>query len=292
MALLGAYASYYNCAFLESFDPNVVLFQEGTHKFDRTDEDYSGKLQLDWSLSDDVLLYAGVNRGMKGGGFTAPLDGLLPREALSYEPEILTSYEVGVKSEWLDGKVRLNASAFQYDYTDYQGFVFVGMTSVVVNHDADVKGAEVELYYSPSEGWDISVGAAYLDAVVEDVIGAGDGIADQEKTTSPEWTANLLLRKGWNLDNGAEFAVQVDGQYVDEQQMSNVNSPLAMSSSYSIWNARMSYTTEDWDVSVFAKNAGDKEYRTYAFDLAESFGYSLEVYGPPRWVGVQAQYRF
>ncbi|WP_019529321.1 TonB-dependent receptor [Dasania marina] len=281
----------YDCAYLLSFDDpfdNTVLSLPGTQEFERRDEDYSGKLQLDWSLTEDVLMYAGVNRGMKGGGFTAPLDGLLPTDVLSYEPEILTSYEVGIKSEWLDGRVRLNASAFQYDYQDYQGFVFVGLTSVVVNNDATVTGGEVELYMSPADGWDISIGAAVLDTEVEDVVGA---VGDQTKTTSPDLTANLLIRKSWEF-NGGDFAVQVDGQYVDEQELSTVNSPLAMTSSYTIWNARVSYAQENWDIAAFVKNAGDKEYRTYAFDLAEFFGYSLEIYGPPRWVGVQAQYRF
>ena len=281
-----------DCAYLESFGADVILTLPGEQNLKRHDEDYSGKLQLDYKMVDDVLFYAGVSRGMKGGGFTAPLDGLLPVSALSYEPEILTSYEIGVKSEWWDGRVRLNASAFHYDYEDYQGFIFVGLTSVVVNNDATVDGAEVELYLSPSEGWDISFGVAVLDANVEDVLDDKTGItADQDKTTSPELTANMLVRKGWAVDGG-EFAVQVDGQYVDEQHMSSVNSDLAMSSSYTIWNARISYIQENWDIAAFVKNAGDKEFRTYAFDLAGDFGYSLEVYGPPRWVGVQAQYRF
>ncbi|MCR8922829.1 TonB-dependent receptor [Dasania sp. GY-MA-18] len=282
-----------DCAYLESFGADVVLTLPGEQNFERHDEDYSGKLQLDYRMVDDVLLYAGVSRGMKGGGFTAPLDGLLAEPAMSYEPEILTSYEIGIKSEWWDGKVRLNASAFQYDYEDYQGFVFVGLTSVVVNNDATVTGGEIELYVSPSEGWDISLGVAILDAEVEDVtFRDGVTVEDQDKTTSPDLTANLLIRKGWDLSDGAEFAVQVDGQYIDEQQLGTENSDLAMTSSYSIWNARVSYTTENWDVAAFVKNAGDKEYRTYAFDLETDFGYSLEVYGPPRWAGIQAQYRF
>lgn len=282
-----------DCAYLESFGADVVLTLPGEQALDRHDEDYSGKLQLDYTMTDEVLLYAGVSRGMKGGGFTAPLDGLLPTSALSYEPEVLTSYEVGMKSQWWDGKARLNLSAFHYSYDDYQGFVFVGLTSVVVNNDATVTGGEIELYLSPSEGWDISMGVAVLDAKVEDVtFRDGVTIEDQDKTTSPDLTANLLVRKSWLLTNDAEFAVQVDGQYIDEQQLSTENSDLAMTSSYSIWNARVSYITDNWEVAAFAKNAGDKEYRTYAFDLEADFGYSLEVYGPPRWVGVQAQYRF
>ena len=282
-----------DCAYLESFGTETVLTLPGEQNFARHDDDYSGKLQLDYSMSDDVLLYAGVNRGMKGGGFTAPLDGLLAAPAMSYKPEILTSYEIGVKSEWLDGKVRLNASAFQYDYKDNQGFVFVGLTSVVVNNDATITGGEIELYLSPSQGWDISFGVAALDAEVKDVaFRDGVTIADQDKTSSPDLTANLLMRKSWNLSNGAEVAVQVDGQYVGEQQLGTENSDMAMTNSYSIWNTRLSYNTENWELAAFVKNAGNKVYRTYAFDLAADFGYSLEVSGPPRWAGVQAQYRF
>ncbi len=286
-----------DCSWFSSFDPSSpVIVELGEEvKLDRHDEDVSGKFQLDYRLSSDALLYAGVSRGMKGGGYTAPLDGFLPVEELSFEPEVLLSYEAGVKSIWMDGRARLNASVFYYDYSDYQGFVFQGLTSVVRNHDATISGAEVEFYVSPAEGWDVSLGVSVLDATVEDVEVAPGLIKDQDMITAPDLTANMLVRKSWQFAEG-DFALQIDGQYVGEQQYNTTNSVLTQGDSYSIWNARASYTRDhgenSWEISAFAKNFGDEEYMTYAFDLADFFGYTLQVYGPPRWVGAQVQYRW
>lgn len=286
-----------DCSWFSSFDPSspVIVEVDEVIKQDRHDEDVSGKIQLDYTLTDDVLVYAGVSRGMKGGGFTAPLDGFLPADELTFKPEVLTSYEMGVKSTFLDGRARFNASMFYYDYSDYQGFVFQGLTSVVRNHDATIKGAEAEFYFSPSEGWDISLGVSALDATVQDVEVSTGVFKDQDMITAPDLTANWLVRKSWALES-SEIALQVDGQYVGEQQYNTTNSALTHGDSYKLWNAKASYVADhgdnSWEVSIFAKNFGDEEYKTYAFDLGAFFGYTLEVYGPPRWVGAQFQYRW
>jgi iron complex outermembrane recepter protein len=286
-----------DCSWISSFDPaNPVIAEvDQVHELDRKDTDYSGKIQLDWKVNDDLLVYAGISRGMKGGGFTAPLDGLLPVNELDFDPEILINYEAGFKATLLDGRARLNASVFRYDYSDYQAFIFQGLTSVVRNYDAEITGAEVEFYISPADGWDISLGLSALDARVHDVEVAAGVYKDQDMITAPDLTANLLVRKAWSLNSG-ELAVQLDGQYVSEQQFNTTNSVVAQSDSFQVWNAKASYMRDhgdnSWEVSVFAKNFGDEEYRTYAFDMSEFFGYTLEVYGPPRWVGAQFQYHW
>lgn len=288
-----------DCSWFSSFDPAnpAIVEMPDPAVLDREDSDFSGKLQLDYDVSNDVLVYAGISRGMKGGGFTAPLDGFLPVAELSFEPEILTSYETGIKSTLLDGKARLNASVFYYDYSDYQAFVFQGLTSVVRNHDATIQGGEVEFYLSPAEGWDINLGAAYLDATVHDVeLTPGSGeYFDQTMITAPELSANWLVRKAWQMDR-SEIAVQVDGVYVGDQQYNTTNSALTAGDSYTLWNGRVSYTREfgsnELHVAAFARNMADETYKTYAFDLGEFFGYTLEVYGPPRWVGLEVKYSF
>ncbi len=284
-----------DCSWFSSFDPDspVIVEIDEVIEQSRHDKDFSGKLQLDYVLSDDVLIYASLSRGMKGGGYTAPLDGFLPVGELSFEPEILTSYEGGFKSSFMDGRARLNASLFYYDYSDYQAFVFQGLTSVVRNHDATISGAEMEFYVSPAEGWDISLGLSVLDATVKDVEVAPGDVRDQDMITAPDLTANWLLRKSWALNGGA-MAVQVDGQRIGDQQYNTTNSALTHGEAYTLWNAKASYAGQHgdntWELSLFAKNFADETYQTYAFDLGAFFGYTLEVYGPPRWVGAQFHY--
>ncbi len=286
-----------DCSWFSSFDPAnpIIVEVDQVFAFDRKDDDFSGKLQLDYRISDDTLVYGGVSRGMKGGGYTAPLDGFLPANELSYEPEILTSYEAGIKATMMDGRARINAGVFHYDYDDYQGFIFQGLTSVVRNHQANITGGEVEFYISPAEGWDISLGMSKIDATVKDVEVSSGVFADQTMITAPDLSANWLVRKSWSAFCG-EMSAQVDGYYVDDQQYNTTNSILASGEAYSVWNARVGYSAEhgknSYEVSLFAKNLADEEYKTYGFDLAEFFGYTLEVYGPPRMYGLQARYNF
>jgi iron complex outermembrane recepter protein len=284
-----------DCSWFSSGVPGapVIVEVEQPYQDKRDDSDYSGTLRLDYQLSDDTLLYGSVSRGLKAGGYTAPLDGFLVEEQLPFEPEVLNAYEVGFKSEFFDGLMRLNGSGFYYDYEDFQAFVFQGLTSVVVNHDANIVGAELELIANPMEGLEISAGLSALDATVEDVEIAEGVFADQDMITAPDLTANLMVRKSWELSSGALIA-QLDGYYVDDQQFNTVNTALTLGDSYSVWNARLTYQAmhgdNNWQVTAFAKNFGDEEYLTYAFDLSGFGGYSLQVYGPPSWYGVQAQY--
>ena len=288
-----------DCALFTSGDPLNPLVVEipGTLSFTRSDEEFSGKAQLDFQINDDFLVYAGYNRGVKGGGFTAPLDGFLTPDELPFDPEILNSYEVGFKSTILDGTTRFNASAFYYDYQDYQGFIFQGLTSVVRNNDAVITGAEIEIFSEPVEGLELGLGIALLDATVENVEVSPGVFRDQTMITAPEVSVNWLARKSWDMQGGSGvLAAQVDGFYVGDQEYNTTNSTLASGDSYSVWNARLEYTKEagegSWSVGVFVNNLADEEYKTYSFDLGASFGYGLEVFGPPRWAGVDLRYNW
>ena len=110
---------------------------------------WSGKVQLDWQASDDLLLFAGVNRGVKAGGFNAPFTfgAGFPSTDVPYSEEVLLSYETGFKWDNLfNGTTRINGSFYYYDYKDYQGFFFTQITGFVRNVDADYKGVELELF--------------------------------------------------------------------------------------------------------------------------------------------------
>ncbi|MEM1111497.1 MAG: TonB-dependent receptor [Pseudomonadota bacterium] len=259
---------------------------------DRSDEDYTGKLQLEWTPGDDLLLYAGVSRGMKAGGFLGSIDGGATLDELSFEPEILTSYEIGFKSTLADGMARLNGSLFYYDYSDYQAFVFQGITSVISNQDAEVTGGELELIANPGEGWDVMLGVSALDTTVEDVDIGGGVIRDQSMVLAPDLSINLLIRKHWETDIGGIWG-QIDGLYTDEQQFNTINSEAAANEDYSVWNARIGYApSENWLFEAFVNNLADEEYWTYGFDLALFFGSAIQAFGEPRWYGARVRYTF
>ncbi|NIB43513.1 TonB-dependent receptor [Pseudomaricurvus alkylphenolicus] len=280
-----------DCSIFTSGDPEnpLVLDVVGDTHLDMKDTEVAANIKLNYNLGEDVLLFAGVSRGVKAGGFTAPVDGFLTPGELAYKPEILMSYEVGVKSTLADGRARLNATAFYYDYDDYQAFLFQGTTAAVINRDAQIAGAEVELIANPADGWEVSLGLSILDATVD-----GEAAGDQDMITAPDLTANFLVSKEWQLDNDS-LKFQVDGYYVDEQQYNSLNNaPFTVGDSYTLWNARLSYIRDqgDWEVSLFAKNLTDEENVVYQFDMTTFTGTTYLVYGPPRWLGAQVRYNW
>jgi iron complex outermembrane receptor protein len=274
-------------------DGSSFLYTGDIYDFERTDAEFSGKLQLDWQASDDQLFYVGYNRGTKGGGFNTPSDGFTLASEVGFEPEVLTSYEVGSKTSFADGNGRFNTSVFYYDYDNYQGFFFSGTTSLLVNSKASFVGGEAELTYATDNGWDFLLGLSVLDTEVNGA--SNDGatvIEDQKALLAPEVTANLLIRKEWELD-GARVAAQMSTNYVGKEYFNLINSEATEAGNYSLTNFRVSYLSDDkWEASVFVNNVFDEEAVTFGYDLSDFGNYSIYVVNPPRWAGVNFKYNW
>lgn len=283
------------------------LTEQGT--YESIDDDLiTGKLQLDWKMDKNTLMYLGYNRGVKAGGYNAPLDptdlfdgnplnGSV--EDMRFDEEILNAYELGLKWSSSDDKLRINSAAYYYDYQDYQAFRLEGLTTFVFNTDSVVKGAEVEIQANPMDGLDIIAGLSYIDNNVEDAFRQPDGqLLDRRAIMTPEWNANALVRYEWEVMEGF-MAVQFDATFLSDHYFQLKNAPVGHQSSYVLSNARLSYTNADdtWTVAAFVNNLTDKEYRTMALDLSGTpaqagFGLTESYYGSPRWWGVSVNYRF
>jgi iron complex outermembrane receptor protein len=274
-------------------DGSDFLYTGDVYDFARTDAEFSGKLQLDWQVSDDQLFYVGYNRGTKGGGFNTPSDGFSLASEVGFEPEVLTSYEVGSKTSFADGNGRFNTSVFYYDYDNYQGFFFSGTTSLLINSEASFVGGEAELTYATDNGWDFLLGLSILDTEVDGASNDGTTvIKDQKALLAPEVTANLLIRKEWELD-GARVAAQLSTNYVGKEYFNLINSEATEAGNYALTNLRMSYFSDDnWEASVFVNNVFDKEAVTFGYDLSDFGNYSIYVVNPPRWAGVNVKYNW
>src|SRR5882757_6990950 len=126
----------------------------------RTFNKFTYRAALDYSVEEDVLLYASVSRGFKSGVITTlPIN---PEPAL---PEVVEAYELGIKSEILDRKLRLNAAVFQSDITDPQVQRIVAATNEVVNaQGARSRGIEAELEAAVAPGLQVRASSTFLDA--------------------------------------------------------------------------------------------------------------------------------
>ncbi|WP_162806331.1 TonB-dependent receptor [Sphingosinicella terrae] len=118
------------------------------------------RLSVDHRINDDLLAYASYNRGFKSGVFD-----ITSYAAPAVDPEILDSYEIGFKSDWFDRRLRVNVSAFHYDYSDIQVTQILGTTAVTVNAArAKLDGAEIEVTARPLRGLELTASASLLDA--------------------------------------------------------------------------------------------------------------------------------
>jgi len=277
-------------------DGSGWLYTGDTYRFDRSDDEISGKLQIDWEMNEDQLFYASYNRGTKGGGFNTPSDGFAEgtSEAIGFDPEILTSYELGSKTTFADGRARINTSVFYYDYENYQGFFFSGTTSQLINSEATFYGGEVELMYSTDNGWDFIAGIALLDTEVNGASNDGlNTIVDQDALLAPDITANLMVRKEWSMGTG-RMAAQVSANHVGEEYFNLVNSEATQAGDYTLTDFRLSYFNADdtWEASLAVKNVFDERPVTYGYDISGFGNYSIYVVGPPRWLSVNFKYNF
>jgi iron complex outermembrane receptor protein len=249
------------------------------------------KAELDFKLAERSLLYASVNRGAKSGGWAAPALPA-PPSVLAFNPEKLTSYEAGLKTELFGGHVRFNSSLFYYDYRDYQLFLQQGLVQSVGNRNARVKGGEAELTYVPAKGWNFGVGVSGLSSVVKNVTLPDGEVADRVLPQAPKWSVNGHARYEWSMFAGT-LSAQADIKWDDSSYFSAFNAPVDLEARHAITNARLGYASGsgNWDVAAFLQNVFNRQYRVYDLDLS-SIGFATPVYGPPRWWGITGAYHW
>ncbi|MBJ7437997.1 MAG: TonB-dependent receptor [Sphingopyxis sp.] len=247
-------------------------------------DDWSGRIELDWKVAPGMLIYASASKGLKGGGFTVPLDGLLRPDQLPYRPENLYAYELGFKARVIP-ELRINGSAFYYDYRNFQTFLFSGLTSVILNKQGNFKGGELEVVATPGDGVDLLGGVSYLDARVEDVA-TPNGVMDQRPINSPKWKLNWLARKAFDLGEYT-LAVQYDGNYSSSRYYNVVNSPVVRAGSYALHNASISLapSSDRWKLSAYVENIGNTANINSIFDLS-TLGYTIRKFGRQRTFGL------
>ncbi|MFL2698271.1 MAG: TonB-dependent receptor [Gammaproteobacteria bacterium] len=118
----------------------------------------TGRVVLDWKVNEDTLVYTSVSKGMKPGGFNPPISDAFPQDTPRiFEREEVEALEFGFKTTLLDNRMQLNGSLFEYDYTGLQIYKIINNSSVNVNVDAEIRGAELEMLYIPSFDSDIVI---------------------------------------------------------------------------------------------------------------------------------------
>ncbi|MBM5812375.1 MAG: TonB-dependent receptor [Gammaproteobacteria bacterium] len=264
--------------------------------------DTSLRAGLDFQASDDVLLYFSVAEGFKSGGFngrarnTGELEG--------YGPELILSYELGMKSEWLDRRLRLNMAAFFSDYEDVQLTEqrldpTTGTQTIVTQNagDAEIKGFEAELEARPVPQLRLNAALGYLDARYTRISAnaAATGLTLQHKLIgTPEWTASAGAEYTIPAGDSGEVVLRGDYSYRAKTYFQLLNEESIAQPGYGLANVRVAFNSADgdWTIATGVTNVTDKVYRASGVSVLDSLGFSVGWYGRPREWFLQGILRF
>jgi len=268
------------------------------------DEDYlTATASLGFQLNEQMHSYFTYANGNKSGGWNVDL--VASADDLPYEEETVDSYEIGLKSDLLDGLLRLNLSAFYATYDDYQVFQFrfdpfSGTTALLVSNAAEVttKGFEAEGTTFFGEAFSLDFGVGYTDASFDDFPGgAVDGstgapvnVAGNVLPRAPEWTLALTGRYQFKLGSAAN-ALMLNYTYRDSQYFNPDNLQNSYQPGYGLWNASWDIDfNEQWGLALYGRNLGDTDYRSMR---GISFlGIPFSLYAQTRTYGVEGIFRF
>lgn len=254
---------------------------------------WSGKIQADYRTANDNLLYASISRGVKGAGFNTNIGSALTVPETPFDSESVLAYELGGKFELLDGSLRINGSAFYYDYENYQGFAFNGLQGVVGNYDGTFHGGEVEVVASLPNAIQARFGASYTDSELEDIPTAYSGVRDQESILAPKWILNGMIYKSMDIGPGT-LGLQWSFNYRDDRYSSVDNNRAVFVDDAFIHDARLTYMLDaaGIELAAFVNNISDVNNETFAYDLIATGGYRMLSYAEPRWWGVSIRKNF
>jgi iron complex outermembrane receptor protein len=268
-----------------------------------------------FDISDTLNVYAKSVESYKSGGFNVRdpnVSGATADPAYGigftdgFAPEFVHSLELGMKSEWLNRRLRANLAAFQADYDDMQiNFLIPGTisdTKTINAGEARMRGIELDLTALLTPDLMLLADYAFLDAEVEEVIDpSGANVADLYPFTSAPRHSGVLAADwtAWRSDWGElrafvsyNYTAERQGQVITEDRRGLTSIP-----AYGLWNARVAAaglrvgTDGTLDIALQARNLADKAYPVIAIDNTPHADRAV-VWGDPRYIGLELVYRY
>jgi len=272
-----------------------------------------------WSVLDAIdnehlNLYAKYSRGMKAGHFNAGLtirQGDTEQRIDPVKPEFIHAAEVGFKSGWFDNALVLNFSGFRYWYKDLQVFEIENQLGELplqklLNSDARVWGAEVELQAYPLPGLSIQGGFGWLDSQFKDftvdvatVAPRGQGqpahfdYSGNPLISAPSYSFSVVVEYQIPLyHNWGTLVPQYDVSWRSKAYLDAKKVDPISQDPYWLHNARLAYRTPDGSIEVagWVENFTNQYYLVDAFDLTREYNTILDVWGAPRTYGLTVSY--
>lgn len=279
--------------------PVVIM----TNDISFSDDTPTWRVSLDHQFTDDVMGYISYNRGMKSGG--VGITGAA-NTITTYEPEELDAYEIGVKSDLLDGRARFNAAVFYYDFSSIQFQRVVTGAGVIINGgDAESYGADAELEFQATDNLRLRAGISLLDTEIKDFPNApctertpagttvdcapGYNADGNALTQAPDLTGSLAA--SYRIPT-AIGAIDLNASYYyNDGYCQEIDNRLE-TDSYELVNASIVWTNhaENLSAQLWGRNLTDEFYFVQALGTANLS--DLGTAAAPRTYGVTLSYKY
>lgn len=287
-------------------NPIAGADNNGNSEKDKTWEAWTYDLTPEYRINDNLRVFFRYAHGFRSGGFntglSAGLSGLT-----TVDPEELDAYELGLKSEWLDGRLRVNANVFYYDYTDIQvNLLTVNngvLTTALTNGAAgEVKGAELEIEAQATDRLLLRAALSHLDTEYTDF----KNVNPQTGVVTADYSGNRFVRSPEQVVSlGADYTIPLSiggkvvlggdvsyrgKEYFLANRQESTDSVLSQPH-YTLANARLTWFNQDESLSVtgFVNNLTDRTYQVHGRPNSDAY---VITYGDPRTVGVSLTSRF
>jgi iron complex outermembrane recepter protein len=253
------------------------------------------KFGVDYSPADNVMVYASVTRGFKSGGFNFTSFNTTN----GFAPETIWSYEAGVKTEWFDRRLRVNAAAFHYDYKNFQISTIIrpGVTDITNAASVTSDGAELEITARPIPNLDVMANFGILKSTWDrfPVAPAGGGLtfdaSGLARKGTPAFTSAFVAEYRWPLAGGADIFVRGEFFYQSHTYFNLQNDSRVSAAGYGLLNGSVGYESADgtWRLALWGKNLADRVYFT-SLGTASTPVLAARV-GAPRTLGARLTWK-
>ncbi|MGI9237022.1 MAG: TonB-dependent receptor [Woeseiaceae bacterium] len=272
-----------------------------------SDSEVSGNVSLNYTINDEVSIYGRFARGFRAPSIQGRV--LFGNAVTVAQSETLNSFEVGLKSQLMDNRLRLNLAAYILEMSDQQLTAGSGTANAnqLINADTTKgSGIEMDAELLATENLSLSLGMSFNSTEIDDPnlsvlpCGAPCTVLDppgsfagsvsldgNDLPRAPEWTANFLARYTKPMGDG-ELVLQTDWVYRDEFSMFLYNSAEFHAPSLLEGGINAGYVTDRWEVGVYGRNITDELELIAAIDFNNLEG----IINEQRTYGIEATFRF
>ena len=287
-----------------------VLCENSSWTNKEDEAEWTGTLSYAHQFTDSFNAYVGISRGYKAGGYNLdqeavgtidpadpdPLNATMFIDQSRFDPETSTSYELGVKSEWMEGRLTINGALFYTDFEDFQLNTFNGLGFTITNlPEAVTQGIELEGSWVVSDTIFVTAGVTYADARYGDDLPDNRSIEDKRLTQSPLWQGSAAVFVDDQLPVGDwRYTANLNYSIVGEANTGSSLTPEKIRGTYGLFNGSLGVRSPDerYEIQVWGRNLTDKRVNSLVFDSVFQ-GTSRSVFlNPPRTYGVTFRANF